>query len=72
MNLNSWQTVPWNPLPAKTIGIISVEANDAYLFLWTKNTEHFVLAIEQKKSQDRVADMQLGNIKKTVDKKMNF
>lgn len=38
----------------------------------TKNTEHFVLAIEQKKSQDRVADMQLGNIKKTVGKKMNF
>ena len=46
MNLNSWQTVPWNPLPAKTIGIISIEANDAHCFLRVKNAEHFVLAIE--------------------------
>ena len=34
MNLNSWQTVPWNPLPAKTIGIISIEANDVYCFFY--------------------------------------
>ena len=46
MNWNSWQTVPWNPLPAKTIGIISIKANDAYCFSWVKNAEHLVLAIE--------------------------
>mgnify|MGYP000912175358 CR=1 FL=1 len=53
MNWNSWQTVPWNPLPANTIGIISIEANDAYLFFYIEKEGNVLKLKKVVKKENR-------------------